>query len=712
MAVIPSTTLLHANGTTALPGGNPSDVEAELDRVTSSWVILMYSPSVTSTNRINKLDIASLWEDIERQLNSSVRWGGSFDTTPCMASSPVGTRAVIYLRISLDETGEGLAVRRQLTECLRLAEQRGWHVTAVYIDNSMSATDRRKKRPGYDAMTDAYNAGLFGAIICYDLDRLTRQPRQLEDWIEAASERGLVLVTANGEADLGTDAGRMFARIKAAVARGEVDRKSKRQKDANAQRRERGVIPWGVRLTGYYLRCPEKCPKDHEHQRERQTGEIIPAEAKIVREIFKRFNAGDSLCGIARWLNESGFPARHGGIWRPSSLRSLLANPRYAGLQVLDGKETGHKGAWEAIITESVFRTAQETLTDPRRITNREGTERKHLGAGLYRCDVCGDRLRSHGTPTRYRCCDGGHVTRTGARIDEFVLAYMTAWLKSDKVGNLDLTPKADEAPAEPCGLMREGEVCGQRHTAAEHWRDALARVERDYDNDEIDAQRYKVKRAKIEAALKAADVSLRKTRAGVAFASVMSADDPAAAFLAAPLGIQRAIIDEYFHVRLLSAPRGRKGFDPASVRIAPKTAGANTPGAALHTRTGVRSVCVPGRLVIRVKHGVKHAMCGSTCENTSYPHAQHGLVGQVKLDALRSFRQQVGKGRYGARSPHRGCCWQQIEHRHRRSLAFGDRSAPLRFEVITRPPMNYAASCAPSYSPSTLPAKSRSCRL
>ncbi|WP_141753505.1 hypothetical protein ACLUU9_08325 [Rothia mucilaginosa] len=39
-------------------------------------------------------------------------------------------------------------------------------------------------------------------MVCYDLDRLIRQPRELEDWIDRTESRGLFLVTANGDADL------------------------------------------------------------------------------------------------------------------------------------------------------------------------------------------------------------------------------------------------------------------------------------------------------------------------------------------------------------------------------------------------------------------------------------------------------------------------------------------------------------------------------
>ncbi len=165
----------------------------------------------------------------------------------------------------------------------------------------------RKNRPGYEALAKAYEAGEFDALVCYDLDRLTRQPRQLEDWIEAAEHRGLALVTANGEADLTTDGGRVFARIKLAVARGEVDRKSRRQRDAASQRAKIGRPPLGVRLTGYTTK-----------------GEIVPSEADIVRRIFKMFHAGESLRSISRTLTDEGIVTRQGRPSNPSTIRGIL----------------------------------------------------------------------------------------------------------------------------------------------------------------------------------------------------------------------------------------------------------------------------------------------------------------------------------------------------------------------------------------------------
>ncbi len=51
------------------------------------------------------------------------------------------TRAAVYLRVSVDATGEQLAVTRQREDYLKIAADRGWTVTREYVDNSISASD-------------------------------------------------------------------------------------------------------------------------------------------------------------------------------------------------------------------------------------------------------------------------------------------------------------------------------------------------------------------------------------------------------------------------------------------------------------------------------------------------------------------------------------------------------------------------------------------
>lgn len=450
--------------------------------------------------------------------------------------SPARTvRAAVYLRQSRDFTGERDAVARQREACLGIASERGWQVVGEYVDNSLSASDKHKRRPSYERLIEDYRAGAFDALVCWDLDRLTRQPRQLEDWIDAAEERGLRLVTANGEADLSTDGGRLFARIKASVARGEIERKGERQRLAARQRADRGRPPAGVRLTGYTTK-----------------GETVEAEAELVREVFARFAAGDSLRSLARWLESTSVPTRNGGAWHPSSVRTMLLNPRYAGRAIYQGEVTGRAGAWEAIVEEDLYDAVQTRLADPRRKLNRMGTDRKYLGSGLYRCGTCGGAVRSW-SGARYRCANACH-SRSQGPVDEYVLALVRALLARPDVARA-MRPE-------------DGERAAQLAAESRRLRARLERVGADYDTGLIDGRRYRAATDRVVAEMAAIDAErARLMIPGTASATLLAAD-PVAAFEAAPLMIQRAVVDALCTVTLMPGTHGSRTFDPDTVRI------------------------------------------------------------------------------------------------------------------------------------------------
>ena len=511
-----------------------------------------------------------------------------------MSSTPsTPVRAAVYLRISLDREMDGLAIERQREDCEKLARFRGWEIVETYVDQSISASDKTKKRPAYLRMVQDYEAGLLDAIVCYDLDRLTRQPRELEDWIDRAESRGLLLVTANGDADLATDGGRMYARIKAAVARAEVERKGARQSRAHVQRARQGRPPKGVRPLGYAT-----------------SGEVIEYEAEAVKAIYAAFLRGDSLHGIARALSGAQGDGEGAGVphlplhsrtivlernarreaegkaqrpvpddkpWSPSTVLGILRNPRYAGYSVYTSKDVRRQeagesrrkalrdnlvkdehgelvlGQWEAIVEADEWWTVQNLLDDPARVTNRSGsTMRKHLGAGLFRCSECGEPVR---TRARYYSCKAGHLNRTRDAIDDFVRALVVERLK-----RRDLKRNKRQAAPEVKDAFSE-RIAQQRAR--------IARAERDYDAEAIEGADL----ARIRDAARAEITRLEAERlasgAGTVLAPILGTPDPATAFLSAPIALQRTMIDTLMTVTLRRARQGKKGFDPESVEIA-----------------------------------------------------------------------------------------------------------------------------------------------
>ena len=387
------------------------------------------------------------------------------------------------------------------------------------------------------------DAGRFDAVVCYDLDRLTRQPRQLEDWVDRAETGALALVTANGEADLTTDAGRLFARIKLAVSRSEVERKSVRQRDAARQRSEIGRPPLGVRLTGYN-------PK----------GELVPDEAEIVRQMFAEFVGGGTLRGIARKLTNAGAVTRHGRPWNPSTIRGILTNPRFAGRAVYQGQETGQKGAWQALVDDELFDTVQAMLKDDRRTANRTGsTERKHLGSGLYLCDVCEQPL-SAWSGARYRCRDGAHVNRARGPVDDYVEAVLLERLRRPDLADVLAGAGVDTAP-----YLAE----------IERQKRLLRRAEDDYRDELLDGAMYKRTRDEARAALRVAEDTLANLTASSAAVAVVGAPDPAVAYTDADLTTRRAVLNLLMTVRLAKGTKYSRTFDPETVKIAWKGSGA-----------------------------------------------------------------------------------------------------------------------------------------
>ncbi|MFE9001751.1 recombinase family protein [Streptomyces sp. NPDC007875] len=111
----------------------------------------------------------------------------------------------IHTRISRDDEGDAPGVARQRTDCERLADLRTWQPVKIYEDNDVSAFKRNVVRDEFELMLKDLRAGLIDGVVAYDLDRLARQPRDLERLIEIFDERPrLEFATVTNDVNLGT----------------------------------------------------------------------------------------------------------------------------------------------------------------------------------------------------------------------------------------------------------------------------------------------------------------------------------------------------------------------------------------------------------------------------------------------------------------------------------------------------------------------------
>ena len=149
-------------------------------------------------------------------------------------------RCLIYVRISMDKEHDGHGVANQMAKLEQKARERGWTVVYRLSDNDIGVTRKDptkpgKYRPGYEEAMRLVDAGAVDAVLCFKWDRFIREPLDLEYLIPRFDKAGVRFAEVDGNIDLGTDSGRLAARILIAVAKAEQERKAERQKLANEQ---------------------------------------------------------------------------------------------------------------------------------------------------------------------------------------------------------------------------------------------------------------------------------------------------------------------------------------------------------------------------------------------------------------------------------------------------------------------------------------------
>lgn len=150
--------------------------------------------------------------------------------------------------------------------------------------------------------------------------------------------------------------------------------------------------------------------------------EIVPEEAEIIKLIYERFLAGDSLGGIINCLEEKGIPTPSGKEkWTYSTVRSILSNERYKGDAIINKtfisdcigkkikKNNGERPKYyvennhPAIIDAVTFARAQEELArrSGKRKVKQVGTKTeqgkyssKYALTELLICGECGTPYR------------------------------------------------------------------------------------------------------------------------------------------------------------------------------------------------------------------------------------------------------------------------------------------------------------------------------
>ncbi|SJN34383.1 Mobile element protein [Microbacterium esteraromaticum] len=351
-------------------------------------------------------------------------------------------RAVMYVRISDDPEGTERGVDRQEADCRAYATAHSWEVAAVFRENDTSAFKqrtitlpsgervRRVVRPQFRAMLKHLTDGQAQVMIAYDLDRAVRDPRDLEDLIDAKVLGGFAVRSVTGSLRLDTDSDVAMTRVLVAMANKSSADTARRVVRAAKQQAVEGAWHGGRVPFGYRA----------------ENGVLIvdPVTGPLAVEAYQRVLAGDSLYRIRKDWNERGVVTTHGCAWSDRTLKLMLRNPSNKGVReyrpiMPDGSRAKTskmqvQAAWPALVDEDTWQQVSAVLDARKKARNfhQPGTgaaKRLYPFSGLIRCSKCGTAMIHRGgvyqciQPTRGGCHRSIRSAEIERLVEEAVLA-------------------------------------------------------------------------------------------------------------------------------------------------------------------------------------------------------------------------------------------------------------------------------------------------
>lgn len=227
-------------------------------------------------------------------------------------------RVTYYARVSTDKDEQLHSLSAQVryyTEFIQRNPQ--WSFVEGYIDEGISGTSVGK-RENFLRMIDDAAAGRFDFIVTKEISRFSRNTLDSIRYTQELLRCGVgVLFESDNINTLMPDA-ELRLTIMSSIAQDEVRKISERVRFGFKRAIENGVVLGNDRIWGY----------------EKREGRLAVREdeAEIVRAIFDLYaNQRLGIRAISAWLAGHGYKNTRGNDFSFSTIRGILANPKYKG---------------------------------------------------------------------------------------------------------------------------------------------------------------------------------------------------------------------------------------------------------------------------------------------------------------------------------------------------------------------------------------------
>ena len=324
-------------------------------------------------------------------------------------AQPKATRVAAYARVSSGKDAMLHSLSAQVSFYSKMIQEHpGWLYCGVYADEAFTGT--KENRADFQRLLSECRAGNIDLIITKSISRFARNTVTLLQTVRELKMLGVDVYFEEQNIHTMSADGELMMTILASYAQEESLSASENMKWRIRKGFERGEM-MGLRFFyGYSIK--------------KGVVTINPEQAKIVQEIFQRFNDGESMGSIAADLNARNIKGVLGGEWCPPRIHDVVTNEKYLGNALLQKtfvnnhlekkqvKNRGElpqyyaEGTHDAIIDPATFAIAQERIEALRLAAEERPKPTRSAFTGKICCAKCGKNYKRgrHGDRVFWNC--------------------------------------------------------------------------------------------------------------------------------------------------------------------------------------------------------------------------------------------------------------------------------------------------------------------
>lgn len=235
----------------------------------------------------------------------------------------------IYSRKSV-YTGKGESIENQIEMCKKYISAKFSNVDTndiiIYEDEGFSA--KNTDRPQFQQMLHDIKLKKPNYIVCYRLDRISRNVSDFSSFIENLNNQNISFVCIKEEFDTSKPMGKAMMYIASVFAQLERETIAERIRDNMLMLARTGRWLGGTTPTGFISEKVQEIIIDGKIKTSCKLKEN-PDELKIIHIIFEKFLEMESISGVSRDLIKQKIKSRNGKYYSLLGIKNILQNPVY-----------------------------------------------------------------------------------------------------------------------------------------------------------------------------------------------------------------------------------------------------------------------------------------------------------------------------------------------------------------------------------------------